>query len=183
MFMRTQRLFLRPVFLEDWRGIYRGIADESIVRNLARAPWPYTEDDARQFCALAVKDARKRFVITLPDEPGAPIIGMIGFEQLDSVGEEVGYWIGRDWQGRGYATEALHGVVEIADAIGIDTIEARHFFDNPASGRVLRKAGFADTGEIAATRSLGRGDEKVLSRRYVKNLRVPVAASERPAAA
>ena len=182
MFMRTERLFLRPVFQEDWRGVYRGIADERIVRNLARAPWPYTEDDARQFCANANADTRKRFVVTLPDEDGAPVIGMIGFEQLDSGNEELGYWIGRDWQGRGYATEAVHGVIEIAGALGAETVEAGHFLDNPASGRVLRKAGFTDTGEIRPMASVGRGGEKVLCRRLVRTLREP-AESYRPAAA
>lgn len=50
MFHRTQRLFLRPVFPEDWEAIFVGIADEGVVRNLARAPWPYRADDARHFC-------------------------------------------------------------------------------------------------------------------------------------
>ncbi len=182
MFMRTERLFLRPVFPEDWRGVYRGIADESIVRNLARAPWPYREDHARQFCAMAHAERRKRFVVTLPSDVGAPIVGMIGFEQLDGSGQELGYWIGKDWQGRGFATEAVRGVIEIARAIGIDSLEAGHFIDNPASGRVLRKAGFEDTGEIRTIESAGRDGRKIPCRRLVKYLREN-AVSVRPAAA
>lgn len=182
MFMRTDRLFLRPVFPEDWRGIYRGIADYGVVSMLARAPWPYTEDDARSFCNAAGGDGRKRFVITLPEQAGAPIIGMIGFEQLDSEGEELGYWIGREWQGRGFATEAVRGVIEIAEALGLNSLEAGHFIDNPASGKVLRKAGFQDTGEILPTTSAGRAGAKVMTRRFVKWLDInaeqvcPVAA-------
>lgn len=182
MFMRTDRLFLRPIFPEDWREVYRGIADEGIVRNLARAPWPYREDDARQFCAMAASEARKRFVITLPGEKGAPVIGMIGFEELDGAGEELGYWIARDRQGCGYATEAVHGVADIAAAIGLDSLEAGHFLDNPASGRVLQKAGFVPTGEIRAMTSLGRGGEKTLCRRLVKRFGNP-QESYHPAAA
>lgn len=182
MFMRTERLFLRPVFPEDWRGVYRGIADENVVRNLARAPWPYTEDDARQFCANANADSRTRFVITLPEEKGAPIIGMIGFERLDGAGDELGYWVGRAWQQRGYATEAVHGVIELAEALGSESLEAGHFLDNPASGKVLRKAGFVDTGEIRPMASAGRGGEKVLCRRLVRHLR-DAPESYRPAAA
>ena len=41
MFFRSERLFLRPVWPEDWQAILNGIADEAVVRNLARAPWPY----------------------------------------------------------------------------------------------------------------------------------------------
>ena len=109
MFMRTERLFLRPVFSEDWRDVYRGIADENVVRNLARAPWPYTEDDARQFCAKANDGEGHRFAITLPQAKGAPVIGLIGYDLSADGGYELGYWIGKAWEGRGFATEAGRG--------------------------------------------------------------------------
>ncbi|KLI63463.1 GNAT family N-acetyltransferase [Aurantiacibacter marinus] len=168
MFMRTQRLFLRPVFPEDWRDIYRGIADYGVISMLARAPWPYRQEDAQSFCKDANADGRTRFAITLPDEAGAPIIGMIGFEQLDGEAEELGYWIAQTRQGRGYATEAVRGMIEIAEAFGIESLEAGHFIDNPASGKVLRKAGFRETGEIHRTKSTGRGGAEVPTRRFVK---------------
>ena len=41
MFHRTERLLLRPAWPEDWEMILWGIGDERVVRNLARAPWPY----------------------------------------------------------------------------------------------------------------------------------------------
>lgn len=182
MFLRTRRLFLRPVFTEDWRDVYRGIADEAIVRNLARAPWPYTEDDARNFCASANAGDRTRFAITLPEQEGAPVIGMIGFERVDGEGDELGYWIGKDWQRRGFATEAVRGVVHLAEVLGRDALVAGHFVDNPVSGKVLRSAGFEVTGEMRPTASTGRGGERVMTRRFVKWLGSN-AASVRPAAA
>jgi hypothetical protein len=51
MFFRSERLFLRPAWPEDWNAIHAAIDDEGIVRNLARAPWPYTENDARWFAS------------------------------------------------------------------------------------------------------------------------------------
>ena len=182
MFMRTERLFLRPVFEEDWRDVYREIADESIVRNLARAPWPYRQEDARDFCARAARESVTRFAITLPTAKGAPVIGMIGFEKLDGEGEELGYWIGRNWQRRGFATEAVRGVIAIAEALGTRSLEAGHFTDNPASGKVLRKAGFLPTGAVESMASAGRGGEKVPCRRFVLPLR-DNASELRPAAA
>ncbi|MGB3166891.1 MAG: GNAT family N-acetyltransferase [Alteraurantiacibacter sp.] len=167
MFMRTERLFLRPVFPEDWRGVYRGIADEGVVRNLARAPWPYCEEDAQSFCAMANSDARTRFVVTLPEEDGA-VIGMIGFEQVESGGDEVGYWIAPAFHRQGYATEALRGVTQIADALGTPLLEAGHFVDNPASGKVLRNSGFVPSGETRVTHSTGRGGAAVPMVRFVR---------------
>ena len=182
MFLRTQRLFLRPIFPEDWRDVFHGIADEQIVRNLARAPWPYTKQDARSFCAAAHSGERTRFAITLPEQVSSPVIGMIGFERVCDEGDELGYWIGRAWQGRGFATEAVLGIIQIAEALGTQSLVAGHFIDNPASGSVLRKAGFQETGELRVTVSTGRGGAEVMAHRFVKTLDRG-AASLRPAAA
>jgi RimJ/RimL family protein N-acetyltransferase len=157
MFMRSERLFLRPGWPEDWQEVHAGIADEAIVRNLASAPWPYGAEDARGFAARAQDQRYPHFFITLPTaaEP-ARIIGCIG---LDPVGDAVdlGYWIAREHWGRGYASEAARAVLELAEMLGHRRITASHFVDNPASGRVLRKLGFQPTGRTAMRHSKGRG--------------------------
>ena len=57
----------------------------------------------------------------------------------------------------------------IACAIGHRRLIAGHFTDNPASGRVLRKLGFKNTGRVEQRHSLGRG-QSVASALYVKEL-------------
>jgi RimJ/RimL family protein N-acetyltransferase len=51
MFIRSERLFLRPGWPEDWAELFDLIDDEAVVRHLARAPWPYRAEDARAFAA------------------------------------------------------------------------------------------------------------------------------------
>lgn len=177
MFIRTERLFLRPTFPEDWRAIYRGIADEGTVRMLARAPWPYTEDNAREYCNRVRGPEHMGFAIVLPGAPDAPLIGQIGLEPQGKVAMEVGYWIARDHRGHGYAREALEGVLGTARALGIGRVEAGHFIDNPASGTVLRKCGFEPTGKIELTVSAGRGGEAVPARRYAISLAAALPAA------
>jgi hypothetical protein len=58
--------------------------------------------------------------------------------------------------GQGYATEAGRAVLSLARTLGHKVLMARHFLDNPASGRVLRKLGFAPTAS-GERFSLGRG--------------------------
>jgi RimJ/RimL family protein N-acetyltransferase len=169
MFMRTDRLFLRPTFPEDWRELYRGINDAGVVRMLARAPWPYYEKDAREFCSALRDPMDLRLAITLPGVDGAPMIGQIGMDASADV-TEVGYWIGRGYRGKGYASEALGGILRMARALGVRRVHAGHYVDNPASGAVLRKAGFRETGEIRPVHALGRGGQMVLSRRYALDL-------------
>jgi len=165
MFMRTERLFLRPTFPEDWREIYRGIADFGVVSMLARAPWPYGEGDAKAYCRMPVAKGVMKFSVTLPELTGAPLIGQIGIEP-DEEGYELGYWIGRKWQRRGYASEAVRGILSMARAFGIERVNAGHFLENAASGKVLKANGFVETGEIRSTVCAARGGEAFLARRY-----------------
>lgn len=175
MFIRTARLMLRPVFPEDWREVHAGIADESIVRMLARAPWPYRAQDARDFCNIARDPGEANFLVTLPGDKGAPVIGGIGIDRHEDGRFELGYWIGRAWQRCGYASEAVSGLLETARAIGIARLEASHFEDNPNSGKVLRRCGFTQTDGHRPMVSLGRGGEAVPTLRYVRDLTADVA--------
>ncbi|MBU7580412.1 MAG: GNAT family N-acetyltransferase [Porphyrobacter sp.] len=160
MFHRSERLLLRPIWPEDWQALLAGIADEGVVRNLARAPWPYREQDARDFAALPADPIHPRFLITRAAD--AQAIGCIGFgpagdDAKDQSALELGYWIARPHWGQGYATEAGAAVLEIAGALGHRELVASHFLDNPASGRVLRKLGFEPTGRVEPRWSCGRG--------------------------
>ena len=157
MFHRSERLFLRPAFHEDCGAILAGIGEEAIVRNLARAPWPYTIDDARNFAALPQNPRLPHFLVTLP---GVGVIGAAGMgEHVTDLGAEpeIGYWIAREHWGHGYATEAAGAVLRIARTLGHRRVVAGHFTDNPASGKVLRKLGFLPSGRIAKRHSLARG--------------------------
>ncbi|GAA4053283.1 GNAT family N-acetyltransferase [Parerythrobacter jejuensis] len=154
MFHRTQRLLLRPTWPEDWQMLFAGIADQDVVHNLATAPWPYEEDDARAFAQREQDAYVPGFAVTLP---GEGLIGGagLGYDEHDQV--QLGYWIARDHWGKGYASEAARGVLAIAGMIGHKRVVASHFVDNPASGRVLCKVGFSPTGEVRPGHSLARG--------------------------
>jgi RimJ/RimL family protein N-acetyltransferase len=165
MFYRSERLFLRPAFPEDAGEIYEGICDAGVVQMLARVPWPYRLADAQEYCAKPADSRAPRFAITLPALKGAPIVGVVGFHPNDD-GIGFGYWIARDHWGRGYATEAGRGALEVAKALGHRRVTAGHYVDNPASGRVLRKLGFRETGEVRPAFCQARGGDLVLSRRY-----------------
>ena len=160
MFARTDRLLLRPGWLEDAPALFQGIRDEGIVRNLASAPWPYTLEDARAFLCTERAPSEPCFLIFRRTDGAPQLIGTVGFGRRPTGETELGYWISRAHWGRGYATEAGQAAIALArDSLRLPRLSAGHFLDNPASGRVLEKLGFRSAGTIALRYSAGRGEE------------------------
>ena len=162
MFAITPRLTLRPGWPEDAPELARAIAHKSVITRLSRVPWPYGQGDAEAFLASAWTDAAPRFVITERASDDRPI-GCIGIHDGDGV-PELGYWLTPEVWGRGYATEAGRAVVALArDSLRLKRLRASWLVGNPASGRVLRKLGFTETGRIVPqpSRALGRDVDTV----------------------
>lgn len=179
MFTRTQRLLLRPIWPEDADALFKAINDLGIVCNLARAPWPYSLDDARAFASRAQDRRFPHFLLTLPGDGGQTLVGTCGLGALHGEAE-LGYWIARDHWGRGYATEAARAVIANSWMIGHRRLLASHYIDNPASGAVLRRLGFRATGVTRPRFSAGRGYE-AMAQEYA--LESDMVDMERPLAA
>ena len=159
MFVRTERLLLRPGWIQDAPALFEAIGDQRIVRNLATAPWPYRPEDAEAWLATERKASEPSLLIFRCTDSAPELIGAVGFGRKPSGGIEFGYWIARYHWGRGYATEAGRAVLATArGSLQLRRLDSGHFLDNPASGRVLEKLGFKSTGRIVPHYSAGRGE-------------------------
>ena len=167
MFAVTTNLLLRPGWSCDAPALAKAMGSKRIVANLASAPWPYGLEQAQAFLAKLEAMPLPNMLITL--RTSAEVIGVVGFGYAPSGEIELGYWIAEDHWGRGYATEAARAALDIAKTLGWSRIEAGHYLDNPASGRVLEKLGFTPTGRHAMRHSCGRGEE-AMSRLYSLDL-------------
>ena len=166
MFARTERLLLRPGWAEDAPALARAIADEQVVRNLATAPWPYRAGGRRGVPRRAARSGHAelpdhRADRRRPASSSAPAASAGGRRARSSsaTGSPAPHW------GKGFATEAGRALIDIARTLKLPRLEASHFLDNPASGRVLEKLGFVATGLSAARYSCARGGE-AMSRLY-----------------
>ena len=156
MFARTKRLTLRPGWAEDAPELARAVAHEDVARMLSRVPWPYEVCDAEAFLATPQMRTEPRLLILEHLDGRTRLVGCIGLHRTGGE-HELGYWLTPDAWGRGIATEAGHAVVAMArDALGLRTLHARHFLDNPASAGVLRKLGFRPTGLLNTMHSRAR---------------------------
>ena len=157
MFARTERLTLRPGWIEDAPLLARAAGHEAVIRNTRRMPWPYALGDAEAFLRTPQTPHTPALLAFAHESGAVRLVGGVGLSAMDGGGVELGYWITPDAWGCGYATEAAGAVLAMAAALRIPRVQARHFADNPASGRVLGKLGFRPTGEQSLGESRARG--------------------------
>ena len=155
--VETNRLKLRGLRMSDAQRIAQFCDDPGVGRNLAMTPLPYLPAAAEGWILInAARASRGTDFVYAVELPGEGLIGAIGAHKRGEDGFEMGYWFGRPYWGQGFATEAATAFVSEANKLG--ALNAGHFVDNPASGRVLSKVGFTYTGETLAMFSLGRGE-------------------------
>jgi [ribosomal protein S5]-alanine N-acetyltransferase len=144
-------LILRPWKLSDAEALVRHANNPGVSANLRdRFPYPYTPADARAWLGQcsAASGAPHEFAI----EFEAEAIGGIGLEFLSDVHRmtaEIGYWLGESMWGRGFATLAVNAMTDYAFAsFELIRLQATVYEWNPASMRVLEKAGYSFEGRL-----------------------------------
>ena len=161
--IETERLILRPFRMKDAAAMYENWAgDPEVVKCLS---WP--AHSSIEITRMVLRDwtdgyespDRYNWAIVLKDADDAPIGNISAVrmnEQTDAV--EIGYCLGRAWWGRGIMTEALEAVIGFFfRRVGANRVEARHDTDNPASGRVMRKAAMTCEGTLRRAARNNRG--------------------------
>jgi ribosomal-protein-alanine N-acetyltransferase len=145
MQLTLERCSIRPWRADDAESLAKHANNRKIwlaLRDLF--PHPYTIRDAHEFLQRAISE--------LPDlkaciEIEGAAVGGIGVHPGHDVYRHtatVGYWLGEQFWGRGVMTEALTAVADFSfEHFPLRRISAEVFANNPASARVLEKAGFA----------------------------------------
>ena len=145
----TDRLMLRPFSLADVPAIVALAGDWDIAFNTLSIPHPYNEEHAVQWIRQQTQQWEQKqavnFAIAHPDNT---LCGSIGLGIVPSFNlAELGYWVGKPYWGNGYATEAAKAVINFGfGKLFLHRIQATHFGNNPASGKVMQKIGMAYEG-------------------------------------
>jgi RimJ/RimL family protein N-acetyltransferase len=151
--IETARLVLRRPTKTDLDDIVSEVNDFAVVRMLARVPFPYARANADDFLAWS---QTSRNDLNLVIEKDGAVIGCISLTDIGSACE-FGYWLGKAHWGGGLGTEASRAFLGFCfNALGVKTIRAGAFIDNPASLHLQEKLGFERTG-ISHQISMARG--------------------------
>lgn len=142
---------LRSLQADDAPVIAQLANNPKIPRHMRNAfPSPYTLQDAEDFIAIATVDNAPEWHFAIETEDSvAGVIGLTpGLEHdVHCRTAEIGYWLGEPYWGRGLASAAVNALVEAAfERSWILRVFATVYDGNPASCRVLEKAGFQREG-------------------------------------
>ena len=147
----TERLVLRPLTAADAPDVARLAGRREIADTTISIPHPLSEEQARDWIAARTgrQNAGKEtaFAVTLKDT--GRLIGTVGLREINREHShaELGLWIGVDWWGQGYATEAARAVIGSGfEQLKLNRVYAHHMVRNPASGRVLERIGMKPEG-------------------------------------
>jgi ribosomal-protein-alanine N-acetyltransferase len=142
-------LILKSCTIRSWQpgdepSLVRHANNYNVWRNLRdRFPHPYTMDDARFWIEQASKEEPETNFALAVDGAAVGGIGLILQPDIYRRSAEIGYWVGEEFWGRGIVSEAVRTITGWAfDSFDICRIYAAVFEWNPASMRVLEKAGF-----------------------------------------
>jgi len=141
----TERLVLRPFKMSDASEVRRLAGEREIAANTLLIPHPYLEGMAEDWISTHADRCKRGegLVWAITEKIEGNLLGTIGLNlEPEHLKGELGYWIGKKFWSRRYATEAGEAVVAFAfDRLKLNRIHARHLKRNPASGRVMQKLG------------------------------------------
>ena len=162
--METERILLRPWEESDAEILFKWAKDPEVG---PRAGWPAHKDvgESREIIRnIFSGEGMWAVVLKETDEP----IGCVGYLSANASNlkiaqdeGEVGYWIAKPYWNLGICTEALQLVIDHCFCEkGYKTLWGTFFPSNPASGRVMEKCGFIDTGEVVTCPNLQVGADQ-----------------------
>lgn len=162
--METSRLILRPWRESDAEALFKYASDPDVG---PRAGWPPHQSVEESLTIIRdVFSGEGMWAVELKET--AEAIGCVGYLpasssnlEIDEDQCEIGYWIAKPYWNKGICSEALSAVIDYCFNVkGYTVIWGDYFPENPASGKVMEKCGFVDTGKEVLCPNLEVGSDK-----------------------
>ncbi len=152
--LETERLILRAFEDRDVPAIVECCADPEIAINLFLSPFPYTEQDGRDWVAKSREmwNSQSALSFACESRETGEYVGSMGLKlELSQGRAEIGYALCRNYWGQGLAAEAGRRVIAHAfEVLNLRRLHAGYYHWNPKSGRVLEKLGMKPEGMMRA---------------------------------
>lgn len=164
--METDRILLRRWQESDASALFKYASDPEVGPRAGWPPHKSQEESLDVIKNIFTNDTTWAIVLKETGEA----IGAMGYFTHDTsnipIGQndcEIGYWVARPYWNQGICTEALRLMLDYCINVKqFENIWSDHFIGNPASGRVMQKCGFVDTGHLNRCSNLLGGDKDMV---------------------
>jgi len=150
LMITTERLVLRLFQASDAETVAKLCNNYNIYKSTLYLPYPYSLNDALSWIErhydYFMEDISYEFAVT--DKETGELYGAIALSNNKRFNQgEIAYWIGEQYWGKGYATEAAQSILQFGfEEKKLHKVFARFFSSNPASGKVMKKIGMTQEG-------------------------------------
>ncbi|HBD24365.1 MAG TPA: hypothetical protein DC023_08015 [Oceanospirillaceae bacterium] len=135
---------LRKFRLQDAERVTALLQDKDIAKWTSNIPFPYSKQDAIKWIKSTSQDTDQNpFAIEVDDQ----VVGCVSHWVNSKSEIEVGYWLGKDYWAKGYATQTLAQMLSQPDFPATDSVVAQVMTENLGSQRVLLNNGFSCLGK------------------------------------
>jgi [ribosomal protein S5]-alanine N-acetyltransferase len=150
--LETERLILRTLSLDDAGRVEELASDIEVAKTTLTIPHPYPKGSAKDFISSILASAAEGNIViyAVIEKDTDSLIGIINIS-LNPQNErgELAYWIGKEYWGKGYGTEAAKCLVKFGfDELNLNKIFAASFTQNPGSWRIMEKIGMKHEGTL-----------------------------------
>ena len=154
--LETDRLILRKFTIEDAEGMFNNWATDPNVNKFLAWPLHKNVDETKEIITKWISKYEEGSYNWIVEEKEThEVIGSICEEGKSTKHKTIslGYCFGSKFWNKGYASEVLRRVIEyLLTEQGFYLVEANHRSSNPASGRVMQKAGMKYDGTLRSRR-------------------------------
>ena len=141
--LKTERLVIKSPEIDDKVELTQLINDYDVVQWHSNMPFPYKQEDAEVFIEQSQEKILKHEIKTYMIFHNKIMLGGIELRDFNGHSCELGYWLGKKYWGKGFATEAVGRLLELGfDELDLNEIYASYKVGNKASKKVLEKSGF-----------------------------------------
>ena len=137
--INTERLNLKKIQKKDLKILVNHLNNWNVVKWLVNVPYPYTFNDAEKWLDKSSKEELALNIFLKNN-----LIGGITIDQRKSTKTSVlGYWLGEEYWGRGYAIEACNSLISyFFKNHSVNKLYASHMVKNQKSKKILLNLGF-----------------------------------------
>lgn len=144
---------IRDWALDDAEALARYANNPNVAANLRDGfPNPYTKSDAEAFLRNVTARSPRTIFAIARDEEAIGSIGLMIGSDVHRFTAELGYWLAEPFWGKGIMTSAVAAITDYGFAqFKLNRIYAEPYTSNPASARLLEKAGYRLEGTLRAS--------------------------------